>query len=267
MNMPREVVIKGAGDLASGVAYRLWQAGFDVVMLELPQPLVVRRTVAFAGAVYEGSVTVEGVTAELCHSAAGAPGLLQKRKIPVLVDPHGESIPLLQPGILIDAVMAKKNTGTAIGDALLVIGLGPGFTAGVDVHAVIETKRGHNLGKVIYAGAAEANTGVPGEIAGVSRERLLRAPADGIFKPLKEIGDMVAPGEAAAMVDHLPVKAGTGGLVRGMLYPGLAVKAGMKVGDIDPRGAAVDYKTVSDKARAVGGGVLEAILNRFLRDC
>jgi xanthine dehydrogenase accessory factor len=264
MNIPRSVVIKGAGDLASGVAHRLWQAGFDVIMLELPRPLVIRRTVAFAAAVYEGAAPVEGVTARLCGSVAQAAALLKNREIPVLVDPAGATVRRFSPGTLVDAVMAKQNTGTALGDAPLVIGVGPGFTAGADVHAVIETKRGHSLGRVIYAGTAEANTGIPGEIAGAGAARLLRAPGGGVFRPLKEIGSLVAQGETVALAGESAVIAQTGGLLRGLLYPGLTVTAGMKVGDIDPRGAAVDYRAISDKARSVGGGVLEAILHRYL---
>ncbi|NLL58072.1 MAG: EF2563 family selenium-dependent molybdenum hydroxylase system protein [Firmicutes bacterium] len=257
----KKVIIKGAGDLASGVAHRLWQSGFDVLLLELPQPLVVRRSVAFACAVYEGTMCVEGVEARLCRSDKEIAELLSQRIIPVLVDPQGEIIPRFKPDVLVDAVLAKKNTGTALSDAPIVIGLGPGFTAGKDVHAVVETQRGHNLGKVFYSGSAAANTGIPGDISGYSMERLLRAPAGGKFEPVKQIGELVRQGETVANVDGVPVPAGVTGLIRGLLYPGLQVQEGMKIGDIDPRGKEVDYLTISDKARAVAGGVLEAILH------
>lgn len=258
-------MIKGAGDLASGVAHRLWFAGFDLVMTELAQPLVVRREAAFAGAVYRGECTVEGITARLCLPDQIAP-VLAEREIPVMVDPDGELVQRLKPPVLIDAIMAKRNTGTGITDAPLVIGLGPGFTAGLDVHVVIETSRGQALGRVIYRGAAEADSGIPGEVGGAGRERLLRAPAAGMFKPVKEIGAVVKKGEIVAYVDQAPVTAGVDGLLRGLLFTGLIVQAGLKVGDIDPRGAAVDYRAVSDKARSIGGGVLEAILNHFFRE-
>jgi len=261
--IPRLVVIKGAGDLASGVAHRLWRSGFNLVMLELPRPLVVRRTVSFASAVYEGSAMVESVEARSCPSAENALELFKKRIIPVLIDPGGESLAFLNPKIMVDAIMAKKNLGTCITDAELVIALGPGFTAGKDAHAVIETRRGHKLGCVIDRGTADADTGEPGEIAGYGMERLLRAPSDGIFKPEKVIGETVVKGEKVALVDWKPVYAQVNGLVRGLLYPGLQVKKGMKVGDIDPRGNTVDCFSISDKARAVGGGVLEAIMNRY----
>jgi len=255
------VIIKGAGDLASGVAHRLWRCGFDVVMLELPQPLVVRRTVAFASAVYEGAMLLEGVQARLCREESEIEELLARRIIPVLVDPQGTVIAKFKPDVLVDAILAKKNTGTALGDAPIVIGLGPGFVAGKDVHAVVETKRGHDLGKVIYYGSAAPNTGIPGEVGGFSAERVLRAPAAGKFQPSKQIGDLVRQGETVGTVNEAPVMAPISGLIRGLLYPGLDVYKGMKIGDIDPRGEEVDYRTISDKARAVAGGVLEAILH------
>lgn len=258
--IPAKIVIKGAGDLASGVAHRLWQAGFQLLMLELPRPLVVRRTVSFAAAVYAGEALVEGVQARLCQDLTEAGHAWQQRVIPVLIDPAGSSIPEFKPYVLLDAIMAKANTGTAIKDAPIVIGLGPGFTAGQDVHAVIETKRGHHLGRALYRGEAIPNTGVPGMIGGYAAERLVKSPADGILKPIKEIGDLVAKGEAIATVAGLPVSAPISGLLRGLLFPGLTVVKGLKIGDIDPRGREVDATTISDKSRCVAGGVLEAIL-------
>jgi xanthine dehydrogenase accessory factor len=259
--IPAKVLIKGGGDLASGVAHRLWQAGFQVAMLELPRPLVVRRTVSFAAAVYSGEVVVEGVKARLCQNLAEVGLAWQEQVIPVLIDPAGTSIPALKPYVLLDAIMAKANTGTGMKDAPIVIGLGPGFVAGKDVHAVIETKRGHDLGRALYRGEAIPNTGVPGMVGGYASERLLKSPADGIFTPIKEIGDLVQAGEVIATVAGVPVLAPISGLLRGLLFPGLSVVKGLKIGDIDPRGREVDPGTISDKARSVAGGVLEAILS------
>lgn len=261
MRLPERIVIKGAGDLATGVAHRLWSAGFDLVMLELPEPLAVRRAAAFAAAVFAGEWTVEGVTARLCRDPAAVEAALSRRQAAVLLDPEGEYIRRHTPEVLVDAVMAKRNTGTSRADAPLVIALGPGFRAPEEVHAVVETARGPDLGRAIYRGAAAPDTGVPGEVAGVDTGRLLRAPAAGRFEPVKKIGDRVEQGETVGRVAGVPVIAQTGGLLRGLIYPGLAVRAGMKVGDIDPRGSAVNWRSISDKARAVGGGVLEALLH------
>lgn len=260
-----KVIIKGAGDLASGVAHRLQRAGFQVVMLELPRPLVVRRSVSFASAVFEGTFEVEGVRASLVDEKYQIGECWSRGVIPLFVDPEGSLIKEMKPHVLIDAVMAKRNVGTSITDAPIVIGLGPGFTAGKDVTAVIETKRGHNIGRVIYSGTAAANTGIPGEVGGYSSERLIRASASGRFLPCKEIGEMVQKGEKVADAGGTPVIASISGLVRGMLYPGLEVQKGMKVGDIDPRGREVDWRTISDKARSVAGGVLEAVLHFLTR--
>ncbi len=261
MKFSQTVIIRGAGDLASGVAHRLHRAGFRQIMLELPRPLTVRRTVAFSSAVYEGLFEVEGVRARLCATAEEAYRVIDGREIAVLIDPESCLVQKLQPEVLVDAVMAKTATTTRIGDARVVIGLGPGFEAGQEVHAVIETKRGHDLGKVYYQGSAAENTGIPGGVSGVAAGRLLRAPADGIFKALVKIGDLVETGQPVAEVGRIPVAAGTDGLVRGLLYNGLPASKGMKVGDVDPRGAEVDFRSISDKARAVGGGVLEAVLH------
>lgn len=260
-----KVIIKGAGDLASGAAHRLLRAGFQVVMLELPRPLVVRRSVSFASAVFEGTVEVEGVTASLVDEKYQIGECWSRGVIPLFVDPEGTLIKEIKPHVLIDAVMAKRNVGTSITDAPIVIGLGPGFTAGKDVMAVVETKRGHNIGRVIYSGTAAANTGIPGEVGGYSSERLIRASAPGRFLPCKEIGEMVQKGEKVAVAGETPVIASVSGLIRGMLYPGLEVEKGMKVGDIDPRGREVDWRTISDKARSVAGGVLEAVLHFLTR--
>jgi xanthine dehydrogenase accessory factor len=261
--LPKLIMIKGAGDLASGVAHRLWFCGFNIVMLELNQPLVVRTNVSFASAVYEKSVQVESVKAVFCEDTEQASTAINNRSIPVLIDPEAKSLELFKPSVLVDGIMAKGNRLTRIDEAELVIGLGPGFSAGVDAHAVIETKRGHELGKVIYSGQAAEDTKEPGKIEGYGRERLLRAPQTGIFKPFKQIGDLVKKGDQVASVDGNKIYAQIDGLIRGMLYEGLEVNEGTKVGDIDPRGASVNYETISDKARAIGGGALEAILHRY----
>ncbi|MFX4261006.1 selenium-dependent molybdenum cofactor biosynthesis protein YqeB [Pelotomaculum propionicicum] len=261
----RLVVIKGAGDLATGCAWRLFRSGFEVVMTELPQPLVVRRTVAFAEAVYAGSAQVEGVEAVLAENIDKALELLKSGRIPVLVDPEALVVSQIQPLAFIDAVMAKRNTGTKINDAPLVVGLGPGFTAGLDVHAVVETERGHNLGRVLDQGKAAADTGVPGSVMGYAAERLLRAPADGVVRPWRNIGELVKKGDTTAFVGSIPLKAEISGIIRGMIKPGVWVARGTKIGDIDPRGI-IDYCfSISDKALAVGGGVLEAVCRCFFR--
>lgn len=259
------VVIKGAGDLASGVAYRLFNSGLDVIMTEIERPLVVRRTVSFAEAVNLGKVTVEGIDACLAGSLEEVLSLLEKRIIPVSVDPEAAIVKLVQPAIVVDARMAKRNIDTTVGEAPLVIGLGPGFTAGVDVHAVIETCRGHRLGRVIYSGGPIPNTGIPNAVDGHTLDRLLRAPVDGIVNPLRSIGEQVEKGDMVAMVDTTPVYAELSGLIRGMLRENIWVPKGTKIGDIDPRKNA-EYNTISDKALAIGGGVLEAVFH-FLSDC
>lgn len=258
------VIIKGAGDLATGVAYRLFKSGFPIIMTEIAQPMVVRRTVSFAEAIFAGTITVEGVTASRASSAEQAAEMLNQGIIPVLVDPGARVAEQLQPEVLVDAIMSKKNGFTKITDAPLVIGLGPGFTAGSDVHAIIETKRGHNMGRVIYKGSAIPNTGVPGEVMGYSRERLLKAPVDGVVKPCLEIGQQVKKGDTVALVGSTPVRAEMSGLIRGMLHEGIMVKATTKMGDIDPR-AGADWHTISDKALAIGGGVLEVVCSYFYR--
>ncbi len=253
------VIIRGGGDLASGVAHRLWSAGFPVAILEISRPTVIRRAVAFAEAVYEGKATVEGVTALLAGSASEASRVLAGGMLPVLVDPAGESIRKLAPRVLVDAILAKRNLGTTLDQAPLVIGLGPGFTAGVDVHAVVETRRGHNLGRVIWNGQAEPDTGIPESVLGLTAERVVRAPQKGIFNPVAAIGDHVEAGTVVAVIEGTEVRAGIFGVVRGMLRGGLRVTAGMKVGDIDPRDERSYCFSISDKARAIGGGVLEAV--------
>ncbi|MEN6414523.1 MAG: selenium-dependent molybdenum cofactor biosynthesis protein YqeB [Veillonellales bacterium] len=258
--MENVVLIKGGGDLATGVACRLFNSGFPVVITELSQPLVVRRTVSFAQAVFSGSVTVENITARQVETDE-AFAAMKAGCIPVLIDPAAQSLRDICPAVVVDAILAKKNTGTCCHDAPIVIGLGPGFSAGKAVHAVVETMRGHDLGRVYYQGEALPNTGIPGEIAGLTIERLLRASADGIFSSGHSIGDTVIKGEIVGQVDHTPVIAQAGGILRGLLHNGLSVHSGMKIGDVDPRCRREHCFSISDKARAVAGGVLEAILH------
>lgn len=255
------VVIRGAGDLASGVAHRLHCAGYPVVMTEIAQPRALRRAVSFATAVYNGRITIEGVEARLASSAAECHEILARGCVAILVDPDGREALSLRPRVVVDAIMAKRNLGTAMGDAPLVIGLGPGFTAGLDVHLVVETMRGHNLGRIISQGSAEPNTGLPGPVAGYTRERVLWSPAVGVLTSLRRIGEQVEAGEVVALVDGQPVLAGVRGVLRGLLHDGLTVRQGEKVGDVDPRGIVAYCYTISDKARAIGGSVLEAILH------
>jgi xanthine dehydrogenase accessory factor len=254
------VVIKGAGDLASGIALRLRHAHFDIVMTEVPHPTAVRRTVCFSQAVYEGSTRVEDLQAALVHNEEEIRNCLARGHIAVIVDPRAEIVWRLSPGALVDAIMAKRNLGTHITDAPVVIGVGPGFTAGTDCHAVVETKRGHTLGRVLSRGSALPNTGVPGDIGGYTRERLLRSPADGIFEARAQIGDSVKRGDLVALVGGIPIRAEIDGVLRGLLPSGIPVNRDMKAGDIDPRCDPAHCFTVSDKALAVAGGVLEALL-------
>ncbi len=253
------VIIRGGGDLATGVAVRLFRAGFSVMILEVDRPTVIRLPVSFARAVYEGKAIVEGVEAVLIPSWEKAEDTIKQGKIPVLIDSEGYCIEKISPAVLVDAILAKRNLGTRINQASLVIGLGPGFTAGEDVDVVIETIRGHNLGRVYYQGQAAPDTGVPGEVGGESKRRLLRAPAEGKIIPLQKIGGLVKEGEVIAEVEGVLLKAEISGVLRGLIYPESWVTKGMKVGDIDPRGTREYCFTVSDKARSIGGAVLEAI--------
>jgi len=258
------ILIRGAGEMASGVAHRLYRSHFKICLVEISRPLAVRREVSFSEAVYEGEKEVEGVRAKLIAGPKEVSSAWKEEKVPVLVDPEGkETEKYLKPDVVIDAILAKRNLGTGMNDAPFVIGLGPGFTAGKDVHAVIETNRGQNLGKVISKGSAEPDTGIPGEVGGFTVERVLRTMKSGTFSPQKKIGDRVSKGSVVAVVDDYPVIAMVSGVVRGLLREGVTAKKGMKVGDIDPRGKKELCFSISEKARAIGGGVLEAILHRF----
>ncbi|HAJ33694.1 MAG TPA: molybdenum hydroxylase [Candidatus Atribacteria bacterium] len=253
------VVIRGGGDLATGVAVRLFRAGFKIIILEIERPTVIRLPLSFARTVYENKAVIEGIEGVLVSSYGKVKNIINQRKIAVLVDPDGSYIDKFNPTVLVDAILAKRNLGTRKEQAPLVIGLGPGFAAGEDVDVVIETMRGHNLGRLYYQGQAAPDTGVPGEVGGESIRRLLRAPAEGEITLLHSIGDMVEVGEVIAEVEGFPLKAEISGVLRGLIYPQSWVTRGMKVGDIDPRGIREYCFTVSDKARSIGGAVLEAI--------
>ncbi|WP_378953860.1 selenium-dependent molybdenum cofactor biosynthesis protein YqeB [Pelosinus sp. sgz500959] len=253
------VIIKGAGDLATGIAYRLFRSGFKVIMTELALPTVIRRTAAFAEAVFSGQMVVEGLVA-VKTELDDVLQIIDKGQIPVVVDPQGLVIHMYKPLAVVDAMLAKKNIGTKRTDAPIVIGVGPGFTAGQDVHAIVESMRGHYLGRVITEGQALTDTGIPGEIGGYTKERILRAPCQGIFTAVAKIGDKVLVGDTVAYVDDQPVIASVAGILRGLLHDDLVVPKDMKIGDIDPRCIFEHCFSISDKARAIGGGVLEAIL-------
>lgn len=258
--MENLVVIRGGGDIATGIAYRLARAGFPVIILETNQPTMVRRTVSFAQAIYDEEINIEGIIAKKVDHPQQALKIIENKNISLLVDPKGQYISKLHPMILIDAILAKKNIGTTINMAPVVIGVGPGFYAGKDVHAVVETMRGHFLGKVILKGQAISNTGTPGDIGGYTTQRVLRAPKAGTFQSIKNIGDIVEKNDIVAQIDHHPIYASISGVLRGLLQDGLKVTPGFKIGDIDPRAEVKHCYSISDKARSVGGGVLEAIL-------
>lgn len=263
------VLIRGAGDLASGIALRLFRAGLYVVMTDIPQPTAIRRTVCFSQAIRFGKTTVEDVTAVRAETPDEVRAALAAGEIPVLADPSASCIAWLRPDAVVDAILAKRNLGTKITDAPVVIGVGPGFTAGVDCHAAVETMRGHTLGRVIRQGGPLPNTNIPGMIGGFAGERVLRAPDTGIFHQEMEIGTMVQAGDVAGTVNGKPMRCTISGVLRGILPDGTPVTAGMKSGDVDPRGDASACYTASDKAIAIGGGVLQAILeySGVLRGC
>ena len=256
-------LIKGAGDLASGIALRLWHSGFDVVMTDIKHPTSIRRTVCFSEAVVNKRTDVEDVSAQLAENVTHAKELMKRDILPVFADPDCKCREELCPDVLIDAILAKRNLGTKITDAPIVIGVGPGFEAGTDCHAVVETMRGHTLGRVIYNGSALPNTNIPGLIGGFAGERVLRAPDGGVFRATRKIGDKVMAGDIVGYVGDKPMKCTIGGVLRGLLADGTQTYKGMKAGDVDPRAKKEYCYTVSDKALAIGGGVLEAILHLY----
>ena len=257
-------VIRGAGDISTGTIHRLFRAGFPVLVLEAERPSAIRRKVAFSEAVYDGAATVEGVTAVRIDAISQMAAALERGEVPLLVDPSGESIRRLRPAAVVDAILAKRNLGTSMDMAPLTVALGPGFEAGRDVHYVVETMRGHDLGRVIASGSAAANTGVPGDIGGYGAERVVRAPAAGVFRLRRDIGSIVEAGEVIGAVvseaGEAPVRANISGLLRGVLRDGYPVTAGFKLADVDPRLEELkNCFTISDKARCIAGSVLELV--------
>ena len=261
------IIVRGGGDLATGTIYKLKKCGFPVLILEVPSPSAIRRNVAFCEAVYQGTQTVEDMTCYRAETVSQAQQFLQEGKLTVLVDPSGETIPIFEPMAVVDAILAKKNLGTNRDLAPITVALGPGFLAGEDVDAVVETKRGHNLGRVLWKGSASPNTGIPGIIGGYGKERVIHSPARGILRNVKKITDMVSEGEVIAVVEtdegNVLVEATLDGILRGLIRDGYPVNVGFKIADIDPR---LDEHnncfTISDKARCIAGGVLEAILQK-----
>ena len=259
------IVVRGGGDLATGTIYKLRKCGFPVLVLETGAPSAIRRNVAFSEAVYQGSQQVEDMTCRLANSLEQARQWLDENQLVLLVDPAGEAIARLKPMAVVDAILAKKNLGTHREMAPITVALGPGFTAGVDVDAVVETKRGHNLGRVLWQGTAAPNTGIPGVIAGYGTERVIHSPAEGILRNVCKITDTVRRGQVIAAVETaagtVPVEATLDGLLRGLIRDGYPVTKGFKIADIDPR--VEEYQncfTISDKARCIAGGVLEAVI-------
>ena len=257
------ILIRGAGEMATGVAHRLASCRFKVFMTEVSNPQAVRREATFSEVIFDREKGVEGITAKLVESPDHISEAWKDKKIPILIDPDAKVKDLLKPDVLIDATLAKKNLGTKMTDAPLVIGLGPGFYAGRDVHLVIETNRGHNLGRIISNGEAEPNTGIPGSIDGYAEERVIRAPKDGKFKALTKIGEGVLADAKVGMIGDVEVRSRIAGVVRGLLRDGTEVWKGMKLGDVDPRGIKGHCYTISDKARTISGGVLQVILEHF----
>ena len=255
------VLIRSGGDISSGIIERLYKCGFKVVVLETGNPSSIRREVSFGEAVYRKKMTINGLTSVLADGIEEMEKILENDEIPVLIDGEGKYISILKPSILIDAILAKKNLGTHINMAPITIGIGPGFFAGKDVHAVIETKRGHHLGEVIYSGEAIKNSGIPGNIGGFTKERVIHSEWEGNIRNISKIGDTVRKGETIALINGNKVLATIDGILRGIIRDGYFVTKGFKIADIDPR--MDEYEncfTISDKARSVGGGALEAIL-------
>ncbi|MGN8887770.1 selenium-dependent molybdenum cofactor biosynthesis protein YqeB [Blautia sp. HCP28S3_G10] len=255
------LVVRGGGDLASGVIHRLYRSGYHVLILEGRKPSAIRRRVAFCEAVYDDETAVEGVVSQLISDMTRCEEVWKAGKIPIMTDESGEAIKKMKPDAVIDAILAKKNLGTTKDMAPLTIGLGPGFEAGKDVDYVVETQRGHNLGRIITKGSAAPNTGIPGIIAGYGKERVIHSPAAGVIHNLSQIADLVEKDQVIAMVGETPVYASLTGVLRGIIKEGYEVPKGMKIADIDPRKEQKkNCDTISDKARCIAGSVLEILL-------
>ncbi len=258
------IIVRGAGDISTGTIHRLARAGFPVLALEVARPSAIRRRVAFSEAVYDGAATVEGVTAVRIADIKEIDEVLARGEVPLLVDPAGESIRRLRPAVVVDAILAKRNLGTTMDMAPLTVALGPGFAAGRDVRYVIETMRGHDLGRIITEGSAAANTGVPGMIGGYGAERVIHAPAAGVFRMRRDIGSAVDADEIIGVIasgdGEVPVRAQIAGILRGVIRDGFPVTVGFKLADVDPRLEQLkNCTTVSDKARCIAGSVLELV--------
>lgn len=254
------ITVRGGGDIASGIIQKLHRSGFRVLVLETENPTSIRRTVCFSEAVFDGEAVVEGLKAVMVKNERSIFEAWDRDLIPVIVDPQGIYIEKIKPLAVVDAILAKKNLGTHMNLAPVTIAVGPGFEAGKDVHIVVESNRGHNLGRLIFKGCAEPNTGNPGSIGGYTTERVLYSPAEGIVKVYHEIGDIVEAGEAVAWVNGQEIYSNIRGVVRGLIRGGTYVTRGFKTGDVDPRAEKTFCYTISDKARAIGGAVLEAVM-------
>ena len=254
------VVVRGGGDLGTGVAYRLFKAGYKILVLDIEKPLAIRRSVSFSEAIYSGEIIVEDVQAVLATDLDQIHQAIDYGFIPVFIDPKGKIINKIKPFAVVDSIIAKKNLGTSKILAPITIAVGPGFEAGVDVDLVIESNRGHNLGKVIHKGMAEANTGIPGDTMGFTEERIIRAGASGLVKNFYDIGDRIKEGDVVCEINGVETLAQISGILRGMIKDGIDIKKGLKIGDIDPRGIREYAFTISDKALSIGGGVLEGLM-------
>lgn len=254
------VIVRGGGDIATGTIQKLHRAGFRVLVLEAPQPTCIRKTVACAQAIFDSKIQIEDLKVKKVSNLEEIHQTWKAKGLPIIVDPQGTYIERLRPLVIVDGILAKKNLGTTRAMAPITIGLGPGFVAGEDVDLVIETQRGHDLARLIFSGPAQADTGQPGNIQGYTSERLLRAPADGKIELMAALGDFVEEGQVLAYVGDKEVQAGLRGMIRGLINDSVPVYKGMKIGDVDPRRDRKNLYTISDKARAIGGGVLEGIL-------
>jgi len=258
-----KVLVRGAGEVASAIAHKLHRSHFKVCMTEISQPLAVSRGASFCEAIYEGKMTVEGVTAFLIHSYEEVFTMWDQGNIPLIIDPQMEIKDWLKPDVLVDAIMAKRNTGVSIADSPFVIGVGPGFCAGRDVHVVVETNNSENLGKVIFKGEPEPDTGIPLEVGQITSERAMFAPVEGIFRASRRMGDMIKSGDNVGWVNDKPVTAQIDGVLRAVLRDKVFVKKGMKLGEVDPRGEVWLVNAIRPRMRTIAGGVLEAIMNRY----